>query len=351
MRIDSEQIAQHLKRGLAPLYVVFGEELLLALEAADRIRAAAAAAGHDERRLLIADQGFDWTALREAGQSLSLFSSRRIIDLRIPGGKPGKDGGEALVQLAAAPPADTVTVVSLPALDRQALNSRWFQALEAGGIAVQAKSISREALPRWIAQRLPQQGQTASDETLAFIADRVEGNLMAAFQEVQKLALLVPPGEVPFDAVRAAVLDVARFDVFELGATILRGDRAHYVRMLDGLRGEGVAAPLVLWAVAEEARALARVGGMVANGAPVAQAMRDAKVWGPRQQLLPRALGRLDQRELHRVLDRAATVDRMIKGLADGDVWDSLLALGLAMMPAPPSGRRTTNGGRIGRSV
>jgi DNA polymerase III subunit delta len=156
MRIDSEQIAQHLKRGLAPLYVVFGEELLLALEAADRIRAAAAAAGHDERRLLIADQGFDWTALREAGQSLSLFSSRRIIDLRIPGGKPGKDGGEALVQLAAAPPADTVTVVSLPALDRQALNSRWFQALEAGGglfrpgLRTPSRSRDRQpAMRRW----------------------------------------------------------------------------------------------------------------------------------------------------------------------------------------------------------
>jgi DNA polymerase III subunit delta len=351
MRTDSEQLAQHLKRGVAPLYVVFGDELLLALEASERVRAAAAAAGYEERQLLIADQGFDWGALRDAGQSLSLFSSRRLIDLRIPGGKPGKDGGEALAQLAAAPPADTVTLVSLPALDRQALNSRWFQALESAGIAVQAKTISREALPRWIAQRLSLQAQSASAETLAFIADRVEGNLMAAFQEVQKLALLLPPGEVPFDEVRAAVLDVARFDVFELGATILRNDRAHFVRMLDGLRGEGVAPPLVLWALSEEARALARVGAIVADGMPVAQAMREARVWGARQQLLPGALGRLGQRELHRVLDRAAQVDRMIKGLSGGDVWDALLGLGLALMPPAQSAKRKSIGGRIGRSV
>ena len=349
MRIDSEQLAQHLKRGLAPLYIVFGEELLLAIEAADRIRAAALAAGHDERKLLIADQGFDWTALRDASQSLSLFSARRVIDLRIPSGKPGKDGGEALAQLADAPPADTITLVSLPGLDRQALNSRWFQALEAGGTAVHAKAVSREQLPRWIAGRLAQQDQKASSETLSFIADRVEGNLMAAYQEVQKLGLLFSPGEVPFEDVKNAVLDVARYDVFELGATILRGDRAHFVRMLDGLRGEGVAPPLVLWAIAEEARGLARVGAIVAGGLPPAQAMREARVWGARQHLMPKALGRLSREQLHGVLDRAAAVDRMIKGIGIGDVWDALLALGLMLMPAAAS--RKAIGGRISRSV
>lgn len=351
MRIDSEQISQHLKRGLAPLYTVFGEELLLSLEAADRIRRAAAAAGHSERTLLIAESGFDWAALRDAGQSLSLFAARRLIDLRIPGGKPGKDGGDALAELAAAPPADTITLVCLPALDRQTLNSRWFQALESAGVAVHAKALSREQLPRWIGRRLAQQDQRASAETLAFIAERVEGNLMAAHQEVQKLALLFAPGELPFDEVRHAVLDVARFDVFELGAALLRGDRGHFVRMLDGLRGEGVAAPLVLWAIAEEARALARVGALADAGLPQAQALREARVWGVRQQLMPKALARLRQKQLLEVIERAADVDRTIKGLSAGDVWDALLGLGLMLMPEPAQASRKAIGGRISRSV
>jgi DNA polymerase-3 subunit delta len=166
------------------------------------------------------------------------------------------------------------------------------------------------------------------------MADRVEGNLMAAHQEVQKLALLFPPGEVSFDDVKSAVLDVARFDVFELGPTLLRGERAHFVRMVDGLRGEGVAPSLVLWAIAEEARALSRVQGLINRGVPLQQALREARVWGPRQQSMPKALGRLDRRSLIAALARAAEVDRTIKGLRKGDAWDALLSLGLSLMPS-----------------
>lgn len=333
MRFDTDQLRQRLERELAPLYVVFGEELLLALEAADRIRAAALAAGFDERKTLIVDAGFDWSALREAGQSLSLFASRRIVDLRIPSGKPGKSGSDALVNYCESLPEDTITVVSLPALDRHALASRWFAALEKAGEAVHAKSIARERLPGWISQRLAQQQQSASRETVAFIAERVEGNLMAAHQEIQKLALLFPPGELSFNDVRSAVLDVARFDVFELGATVLRGDRSHFLRMLEGLRGEGAAIPLVLWAVAEEARALGRVRALVDNGVSLSQAMQQARIWGVRQKLLPQALRRLDQQQLLAALRKAARVDRIAKGLAKGDVWDAVLELGMSLMP------------------
>ena len=333
MRFDSDQLPQRLKRELAPLYVVFGEELLLALEAADRIRATAAAAGFEERQILIAEANFDWSALREAGQSLSLFASKRVIDLRIPSGKPGRNGADVLVEYCASLPADTLTVVSLPGLDRQALGSRWFGALEKAGETVHAKAITRDRLPEWIAQRLAQQEQSASRETIAFIADRVEGNLMAAHQEVQKLALLFAPGELPFDDVRNAVLDVARFDVFELGTTILRGQRSHFLRMLDGLRGEGAAVPLVLWAVAEEARAMSRVRSLVDQGTSLPQAMREARIWGARQKFLPQALRRLDQQQLLLALTKAAHVDRMAKGLSKGDVWDALLDLGMTLMP------------------
>jgi DNA polymerase III subunit delta len=351
MRIDTEQLAQNLKRGLAPLYVVFGDELLLALEAADRIRAAAAAAGFEERKLLFVDAAFDWSELRDAGRSLSLFASKRVIDLRIPGGKPGKDGGEALAAYAAALPEDTLTLISLPVLDRQQMKSRWFEALEAAGVAVNAQAVTRDRLPQWIAGRLSQQGQNASDETLTFIADRVEGNLMAAHQEVQKLALLFPSGDVPFEAVKNAVLDVARFDVFELGGTILRGDRLQFARVLNGLRGEGVAPPLVLWAIAEEARIMARVKGLLGRRMAIGQAMRESRVWGARQQLMPEALKRLSRAQLLGALSRAAEVDRMIKGLAKGDAWDALLWLGLSLMPATAGGEARAIGGRIPRNA
>lgn len=333
MRFDSEQLAQKLKRELAPFYVIFGDELLLSLEAADRIRVAASASGFEERKVLIGDAGFDWSELRDARQSLSLFASKRIVDLRIPSGKPGKTGADALVDYCDNLPEDILTLVSLPGLDRQALASRWFGALEKAGETVHAQAVTRAQLPAWIAQRLARQEQSASAETVTFIAERVEGNLVAAHQEIQKLALLFPPGELPFNDVKDAVLDVARFDVFELGATILRGDRAHYLRMLDGLQGEGAAPPLVLWAISEEARAIARVRSLTDRGLPVSQAMRDARVWGARQKLLPQALRKLDQGRLLNALMRAAEIDRMVKGLAKGDVWDSLLDLGLSLMP------------------
>jgi DNA polymerase III subunit delta len=337
MRIDSEQLPQHLKRGLQPLYLVYGPELLLALEAADRIRSAAAAAGHEERTVLIAEAGFDWGELFAATDNLSLFASRRLLDLRVPA-RPGKEGGEALTRLAQSPPADTVTLITLAELDRQATSSKWFETLERAATAVHAATVSRERLPKWLAQRLAAQGQQAAGPTLAFLCDRVEGNLMAAHQEVQKLALLFPPGELELERVREAVLDVARFDVFELGPALLRGERAHFVRILDGLRGEGAAPPLVLWAIAEEARAMTQVWEANARGVSLQDAMREARVWGIRQQLMPAALARFERGALGAALASGAQVDRMIKGLEKGDVWDALLGLGMRLMPQPKTG-------------
>ena len=348
MRIDSEQITQHLTRGLKRLYVVHGEELLLALEAADRIRAKALEQGFDERRVLIAESGFDWGELAMVSNSMSLFSPKRLLDLRIPSGKPGKDGSEALQRLAASLPDETVVLITLPAVDRQSQTSKWFGALDGAGIAVHAAAIKREHLGRWLVGRLAQQHQQADAQAIEFLIDRVEGNLMAAHQEVQKLALLFPAGSLSFDEVKSAVVDVARFNVFDIGATLLKSDRVHFVRMLDGLRAEGAAAPLVLWAIAEEARAIARVKATIARGRPLAPALRDARVWGPRQDLMPAALRRLTQSQLIAALRRAADIDRMIKGLANGDVWDALLQLGMELMTPAPQGRETANRGKIG---
>ena len=350
MRIDSEQLTQHLSRGLKSLYVVYGEELLLALEAADRIRAKALEQGFDERRVLIAESNFDWGELDMVSNSLSLFAPKRLLDLRIPSGKPGKDGSEALQRLATDLPDETVTVISLPGIDRQAQTSKWFEALDKAGVAVHAAAIKRDRLGQWLAGRLAQQSQRADAQTIEFLVDRVEGNLMAAHQEVQKLALLFPAGQLPFDEVKNAVVDVARFNVFEIGATLLKADRVHFVRVLDGLQAEGTAAPLVLWAITEEVRAMASVKAAMAAGRPLAQALREARVWGPRQELIPAALRRLTQAQLIAALRHAADIDRMIKGLASGDLWDALLQLGLELTAAQ-HGRDTANRGKIGAGI
>lgn len=281
------------------------------------------------------------------GNSRSLFATRRVLDLRLPSGKPGKDGSEALQQLAGSLPADTIVLITLPGLDRQQLASKWFAALEHAGLAVHAAAVKREQLGQWLSGRLSEQQQQAVPETIEFLVSRVEGNLMAAYQEVRKLALLFPTGMLPFEDVKNAVLDVARYNVFDIGATLLKGDRANFVRMLDGLRGEGAALPLVLWAIAEEARAMARVKAAMAAGQPLAQAQREARVWGPRQELMPRALKRLTSAELIGALRRSAEVDRMIKGLADGDVWDALLQLGLSLMAPVQSSVAPGNRGKI----
>jgi DNA polymerase-3 subunit delta len=338
MRIDSERLPQQLERGLKTLYCVHGEETLLALEAADRIRDCARAQGYLEREVLIAEPGFDWSQLRTSASSLSLFGSRRLLELRIPGGKPGNEGAEAIRRYSTQLPPDTVSLVCLPKLDRATLTSSWFEALETAGVAVTANPVLPERLGEWLAARLAQQGQHADAQTLDVLAGMVEGNLMAAHQEVQKLALLFPAGPITLEAVRSAVRDVARYDVFKLSHTLLAGDPSRVLRALEGLEGEGVAPPLLLWAITEELRALRRVLAQTQAGKPLAAALRDARVWGPRAELLPRAVRRFTLSDLDEGLLHAAAIDRMIKGLAPGDVREELLRLALRLSaPRPPA--------------
>jgi len=329
MRISTEQLPQQLKRGLAPLYTVFGDEPLLALEATDRIRARARDDGYSEREVLTVEQHFDWSQLRMSSQSQSLFAARRILELRIPGGKPGTDGSRALQDFCAQLPVDTITLIYLPEIDWRGQKASWFEALDAAGVTVEAKQVARSALPAWLAGRLKVQEQHADEETLEFIADKVEGNLLAAYQEVQKLALLFPAGKLSFEQVKEAVLDVARFDVSDLGEIVIAGDAQHLARVLDGLQGEGLAPPLVLWALAGEIRAVGKVLAGLAAGCPMQQAMRDARIWGSRQNLMQRHVNRYTMPQIEAALLHAARIDRMIKGLAKGDVWDELLQLGL----------------------
>ncbi len=338
MRISTEQLQQHLARELKPLYTVFGDETLLALEASDRIRAKARAEGYTERNVLTVDSSFKWSELAFAGNSQSLFAARRILELRIPTGKPGTEGSEALARYCEGLPPDTITLVVLPGIDWKAQKAGWFEALDRAGVAVEAKPVTRKALPEWLAGRLRAQSQEADKETLDFIADRVEGNLLAAHQEVQKLALLFPAGAIAFDQAREAVLDVARYDVFNLGEALLDGDVRHLARMMDGLKGEGVAPPLVLWAIAEEIRTIGRVLDGMAAGKMPPQLWRDVRVWGnAHQSLMQQNCRRFTKEQVEAAIVHAAKVDRMVKGLIRGDVWDELLQLGLRFASSAPA--------------
>ncbi len=333
MQLRLEALESHLTRPLAPLYVITSDEHLLALEAADRIRKAARAQGLTEREVLVVDRSFKWGALLEANQSQSLFGDRKLIELRIPTGKPGKDGGQALQNYAATLSPDNVTLISLPKLDWATQKAAWVSALQQAGVYLDIPLVERAQLPAWIVARLAARQQSAGREGIAFIAERVEGNLLAAHQEIQKLALLYPPGQLSFEQVQDAVLNVARYDVFKLNEAMLAGDSARLARMLEGLKGEGEALPLVLWAVAEEIRTLLKLKAATAHGRPLGQVLKEYRIWGPRERLMEPALRRLSLATLQAALQEAAQIDRMIKGLRAkafaGDAWDAMLQLGL----------------------
>ena len=342
-QISLSQLAAHLAKGLRPLYTLHGDEALLQQEALDAIRAVARAQGYTERSsFTVAGAHFDWSAVLAAGGSLSLFADRQIVEIRIPSGKPGKDGGAALQQIAqAAQGNDSVlTLVVLPRLDKATRTGAWFSALEAHGATVQIDPVERAQLPAWIAQRLAAQGQrvAAGEEgqrTLQFFADRVEGNLLAAHQEIQKLALLHPQGELSREQVEAAVLNVARYDVFKLSEAVLSGQVARTQRMLDGLQAEGEAEVLVHWALAEDIRALKRVKDAMNAGKPLPMALRENRVWGVKERLYERLLPQASDAQLARLLQSAHVVDGIVKGLKQADWpqdgWQALSRLALQL--------------------
>jgi DNA polymerase III subunit delta len=341
MQLAPSQLSAQLQKGLRSLYVLHGDEPLLQQEAADTIRAAARLQGYTERSVhTVSGAHFDWSEVLAAGGSLSLFADKQIVEVRIPSGKPGKEGSVALQQLAASTQGNdsTLTLVSLPRLDAATRKGAWFGALENFGVSVQIDPIERNALPQWIAQRLQMQGQhvAAGEEgqrTLQFFADRVEGNLLAAFQEIQKLGLLYPPGDISQSQVEAAVVNVARYDVFKLSESVLSGQVARVQRMLEGLQAEGEAAVLVHYTLAEDIRALKRVKDAMLAGKPLPMALREQRVWGPRERLFERVLPRMTELRLTGLLLAAHQVDGIVKGLKvpdwPTDPWQALQRLAL----------------------
>jgi DNA polymerase-3 subunit delta len=346
MQIGLHQLGAHLQRGLKPLYTVYGDEPLLQQEALDAIRQAARAQGYTERTAHTAmGAHFDWGEVLAGGASMSLFADKQIVDIRIPSGKPGKEGSAALQQLAegAAGNDSTLTLIALPRLDKATKTSAWFLALENHGVTLQVDTVERAMLPQWIAQRLAAQGQRvepgeAGQRTLQFFADRVEGNLLAAHQEIQKLGLLYPAGEgtaLAFAQVEAAVLNVARYDVFKLSEAVLAAQPVRVQRMLDGLQAEGEAEVLVHYTLAEDIRALKRVRDAMAQCKPLPMALREQRIWGAREKLFERVLPRVSDAALSRLLHGAHVVDGIVKGIPHPDwpraPWAALQQLAMQL--------------------
>ncbi len=342
MNIPAERLPDQLSRGLAALYVVVGDEPLAAQEASDAIRAAARAAGHSERNVFTVQGRYNWQGIFASGENLSLFAERRLTEIRIPSGKPGVDGAKALETYAAKLPADTLTLINLPGMDWKTMQSRWFAALAKSGVVVEARPIDRSALPDWIERRLAKQGLRAERAALAFLADQVEGNLLAAQQEIDKLALLLPPGNVTLADVEHAVVDVSRLEADALADALYAGDAARFAQIVADLKDSGEAVPAILWQVSSAVQLLLRLKLAVAQGDSLPGVMRT--LWGRDKQRAPqieRALKRLSLTRVEAALADLALIDRQAKGLERvGDPWDTLLRVGMTLAEPASNGKK-----------
>jgi DNA polymerase-3 subunit delta len=331
MKLKSEQIPAHLQRTLAPIYLVCGDEPLQIAETCDAIRARARETGCSERLLFNVETGFDWNALLQARDTLSLFAERRLLEVRLPGGKPGEAGAKILREYAARPSAGDVLLVISGKIDKDAQRSKWFTALEQAGVVVQVWPVNAARLPAWIERRMRAKGLQPGAEAVALLAERVEGNLLACAQEIEKLLLLHGPGAVDGAAVTAAVSDSARYSVYDLVDRAVAGDGQAVTRVLRGLQGEGEEPVLVLWALTREIRALTAMAEELRRGTAVEQVLAKNRIWENRKILVRNALKRSSPRSLKRLLRHAGKTDRVIKGMAAGNAWDELLQLALGV--------------------
>ena len=332
MRCTSQQLDQALQRGLAPVYLVFGDEPLQLGEAADAIRQRARALGFTERSCLEHSASFDWSALAGEAGSLSLFAERRLIELRISGDGIGRDGADAIREYCSRISDDVLLLMLAPQLDWKTLKSKWAQELDRVGVVVQVRPLQGPQLLAWLRQRLQGSGLQPTPEAVALLAERVEGNLLAAQQEIAKLRLLREPGPLDAEALLAAVHDSARYDLFDLTDAALAGDLARVHRVLRGLSAEGTAEPLVLWVLAREIRKLSAVGYAIAHRQDLEPVLKAHQVWDSRRPAVLNAAKRFPLPTLWSLLAQCAEADRAIKGHGDAEPWTLLagIAEGLA---------------------
>jgi len=332
MQLKPEQIDAHLRKQLAPVYFISGDEPLRVMEAADAVRAAARRQGYDEREIMTVQTGYDWGSLMAEAGNLSLFSQRRVIDLRMPAGKPGADGSKVLRSYAEQPPEDTLLLVTAGKLEKSARESKWVQALDRAGVVMFVWPLNAQEFTAWIQRRMQQRGLQPSPDAVALLADRVEGNLLACVQEIEKLYLLKGDGAVDAEAILALVADNARYDVFGLVDSALSGEAARSIRILQGLHAEGIVPQIVLWALSREIRQLAAMAAAVASGQPVQAVITRYRVWpATRKTTVAAALQRLPAMRCNTLLQHCARIDRVSKGQAAGNAWDELLQLTLTL--------------------
>jgi DNA polymerase III subunit delta len=327
VKISGDSLTPQLARGLSSIYLVSGDEPLLVNEAADAIRARARTDGFIERDLHVVERGFDWAGLLNDSRSMSLFAQRKIIEIRMTNPTPGEQGAEAIIELATQPSPDNVVLVITGKMDGRVQGSKWVSAIERAGVLVQVWPLDLQRLPAWIRERLGRHKLVADTAAAALLAERVEGNLLAAHQEIEKLALLLPPGAVTAETVLEAVADSARYDVLQLGEAAMRGATARALRILEGLRGEGIDAVLVLWGVNKDLQWLARAQYLMSKGQSADSAMNAIYVWRPRQAAMKHALSRLKPAAVRNLILDAERVDRAIKGALRCDPWAELEGL------------------------
>jgi len=321
LKINVNQLSTHLQKSLAPCYLVTGDEHLLVDEALDAIRAAAREQGFTSRDLHVATTGFDWMQLRDSGANLSLFAEKRIIELRVPTGKPGRAGSQAIADFVDVTDSDLLFIVVAPKLDRNSQSAKWVKALEAKGVSIPVWPIGLRELPGWIAERMRRTGLEPDRDAVTLITDRVEGNLLAAGQEIEKLRLILGEGKVTAHDVGDAVANSSRYDVFKLVDAALAGDAKRALRILSGLRAEGIEPVIVVWALTRELRTLASLTDTVAQGADLANGMRKNRIWQNRQALVRNCIGRHKHGDFHQLLKSASRADQAAKGQTSSDPW------------------------------
>jgi DNA polymerase-3 subunit delta len=327
VRCSPQQLDAALKRALAPVYLVFGDEPLQLGEAAAAIRARASAQGFAERTCLEAGPQFDWSALSAEAGNRSLFADRRLIELRVAGEGVGRQGGDALRAYCERGADDVLLLIIAPGLDWKSLKSKWAQVLDGAGVIVQVRQLQGGALQQWLGARLQAQGFRPTREALALLAERVEGNLLAADQEITKLALVREPGPLDAEALSAAVHDSARYDLFDLTDAAMAGDRARVTRIVRGLAAEGTAEPLVLWVLAREIRKLAAVAFAVRHNKPLGPVLKAHQVWESRRTAVLAAAKRIPLERLWSLVAQCAEADTVIKGHGQGDAWTLLAGI------------------------
>jgi len=331
MWLKVEQLSSALAKQLAPIYLLSGDEPLQLGEAADAVRRVAKKAGYESRELLTVDTRFSWNEFLQAADSMSIFSEKKIIDLRIPSGKPGIEGSKALVNYCGRLPEDTLLLITAAKLERSAKKSKWVTTLEKNGVAVQVWPLEGEDLLRWIQQRMQKRGLSVDQSGLRVVANRVEGNLLAASQEIEKLYVLYGQGQLSEQQIEEAVADASRYDVFNLVDAALSGRVERVLKIHSGLRQEGIAPPIVVWALTREIRNLIHIKQKLADGQPGNRVFMQHQVWDKRQKLVTHAIKKLSQQSLRKLLLIAAKADRQMKGQQAGDCWGSFLEISLKL--------------------